>query len=235
MLLTVMGHDTRIAHDGLEGVELAEAFRPDLIVLDIGLPKLNGWTPAAAFGNSPGRRTSSSPLRPGGGRTRTAAARKRRASITTWSSPWTPPPWGSWRRTGVGRSGYTRVETAADGPLAGNVEKGEAMTEDYRSTLSPQEMEGRFDLLATEAKEYAVFLVGPGGQSDLLEPRCGAPVRLPVGRDHRAALLPLLFARRHSQRPARTRTQDGLRRRAGRTAFAGRCGRTAHGFGVSPS
>lgn len=43
MLLTVMGNDTRIAHDGLEGVELAEAFRPDLIVLDIGLPKLNGY------------------------------------------------------------------------------------------------------------------------------------------------------------------------------------------------
>lgn len=42
MLLTVMGHDTRIAHDGVEGVELAEAFRPDLIVLDIGLPKMNG-------------------------------------------------------------------------------------------------------------------------------------------------------------------------------------------------
>ncbi len=42
MLLTVMGHDTRTAHDGLEGVDLAEAFRPDLIVLDIGLPKLNG-------------------------------------------------------------------------------------------------------------------------------------------------------------------------------------------------
>jgi len=43
MLLTVMGNDTRTAHDGLEGVELAEAFRPDLIVLDIGLPKLNGF------------------------------------------------------------------------------------------------------------------------------------------------------------------------------------------------
>ena len=43
MLLTVMGNDTRTAHDGLEGVELAEAFRPDLIVLDIGLPKLNGY------------------------------------------------------------------------------------------------------------------------------------------------------------------------------------------------
>jgi CheY-like chemotaxis protein len=43
MLLTVMGNDTRTAHDGLAGVELAEAFRPDLIVLDLGLPKLNGF------------------------------------------------------------------------------------------------------------------------------------------------------------------------------------------------
>ncbi len=43
MLLTVMGNDTRTAHDGLEGVELAEAFRPNLIVLDIGLPRLNGF------------------------------------------------------------------------------------------------------------------------------------------------------------------------------------------------
>jgi CheY-like chemotaxis protein len=43
MLLTVMGNDTRTAHDGMQGVELAEAFRPDLIVLDIGLPKLNGF------------------------------------------------------------------------------------------------------------------------------------------------------------------------------------------------
>lgn len=41
-LLALMGHDARTAHDGIEGVELAEAFRPDLIVLDIGLPKLSG-------------------------------------------------------------------------------------------------------------------------------------------------------------------------------------------------
>ena len=33
-----------------------------------------------------------------------------------------------------------------------------------------------------------------GWEVDLLEPRCGATVRLPGGRDHRAALLPLLFA-----------------------------------------
>ena len=43
MLLAVMGNDTRTAHDGLEGVEMAEAFRPGMIVLDIGLPRLNGY------------------------------------------------------------------------------------------------------------------------------------------------------------------------------------------------
>ena len=43
MMLVLLGHDTRMAHDGLEAVELAEAFRPDLVLLDIGLPKLNGY------------------------------------------------------------------------------------------------------------------------------------------------------------------------------------------------
>ncbi len=44
------------------------------------------------------------------------------------------------------------------------MQKGEAMTGDHRSTLSPQEREGRFDLLAAASKEYAVFLVDPGGK-----------------------------------------------------------------------
>lgn len=43
MLLTVMGNDTRTARDGLQAVEQADAFRPEVIVLDIGLPKLNGY------------------------------------------------------------------------------------------------------------------------------------------------------------------------------------------------
>ena len=42
-LLTSMGNETRVAFDGLAGVELAEAFRPEIIILDIGLPKLNGY------------------------------------------------------------------------------------------------------------------------------------------------------------------------------------------------
>jgi CheY-like chemotaxis protein len=43
MLLQITGHETQMAHDGLEAVEAAERFRPDVILLDLGLPKLNGY------------------------------------------------------------------------------------------------------------------------------------------------------------------------------------------------
>ncbi|MDD1648879.1 MAG: PAS domain-containing protein [Methylococcaceae bacterium] len=37
------GYDVRIAHAGLTGIELAEAFRPQLIILDIGMPGMDGY------------------------------------------------------------------------------------------------------------------------------------------------------------------------------------------------
>ena len=43
MMLSMMGHDTRTAHDGEAAVTTAEAFRPQVVLLDIGLPKLNGY------------------------------------------------------------------------------------------------------------------------------------------------------------------------------------------------
>lgn len=36
------GHEARVAYDGLGAVEAAGQFRPDVVLLDIGLPKLNG-------------------------------------------------------------------------------------------------------------------------------------------------------------------------------------------------
>lgn len=43
MMLSLMGNETQIASDGLAAVAAATSFQPDLIFLDIGLPKLNGY------------------------------------------------------------------------------------------------------------------------------------------------------------------------------------------------
>jgi len=40
--LKFTGNETYLAYDGLEAVEATEQYRPDVVLLDIGLPKLNG-------------------------------------------------------------------------------------------------------------------------------------------------------------------------------------------------
>lgn len=46
MLLQSMGHDTRVVHDGIEALEEAELFRPEVVLLDIGMPRLDGYETA---------------------------------------------------------------------------------------------------------------------------------------------------------------------------------------------
>jgi PAS domain S-box-containing protein len=46
MILSLLGHDTRTANDGVQALEVADDFRPDLALLDIGMPKLNGYETA---------------------------------------------------------------------------------------------------------------------------------------------------------------------------------------------
>lgn len=43
LMLKIIGNETHIAYDGEEGVKIAEKLRPDVILFDIGLPKLNGY------------------------------------------------------------------------------------------------------------------------------------------------------------------------------------------------
>ena len=42
MLLRTAGNDIRTAYDGIEALQVASEFRPEVVLLDIGLPKLDG-------------------------------------------------------------------------------------------------------------------------------------------------------------------------------------------------
>ncbi|HVG08628.1 MAG TPA: ATP-binding protein [Thermoanaerobaculia bacterium] len=53
LLLQVTGNEVRTAFDGLEAVEEAERFRPDVVLLDIGMPKLNGYEAARRIRGEP--------------------------------------------------------------------------------------------------------------------------------------------------------------------------------------
>ena len=43
MLLRMKGHDVRTAYDGLEAVDAAATHKPEIVLLDVGLPRLNGF------------------------------------------------------------------------------------------------------------------------------------------------------------------------------------------------
>ena len=43
IMLKLLGDDVRIARDGVEALEVADVFHPEVIVLDIGMPRMNGY------------------------------------------------------------------------------------------------------------------------------------------------------------------------------------------------
>jgi CheY-like chemotaxis protein len=54
LLLQLEGHATRAAYDGLEALEVARSFDPEIVLLDIGLPGLNGYEVARRLRQQPG-------------------------------------------------------------------------------------------------------------------------------------------------------------------------------------
>ena len=53
MMLELGGHEVRIAHDGQQALALAESFRPQVALLDIGMPLASGHEVAAAIRAAP--------------------------------------------------------------------------------------------------------------------------------------------------------------------------------------
>jgi signal transduction histidine kinase/CheY-like chemotaxis protein len=53
MLLSLDGQEVQVAHDGPTALRLAEVFKPDVVLLDIGLPRMDGYEVACRLREQP--------------------------------------------------------------------------------------------------------------------------------------------------------------------------------------
>jgi PAS domain S-box-containing protein len=53
LILSMMGHETKTANDGVEALEVGDEFRPEVALVDIGMPKLNGYDTARQMRQKP--------------------------------------------------------------------------------------------------------------------------------------------------------------------------------------
>jgi PAS domain S-box-containing protein len=42
IMLELLGYEVRVAHDGLDACAIAESFRPDVVLMDVGMPRVDG-------------------------------------------------------------------------------------------------------------------------------------------------------------------------------------------------
>jgi CheY-like chemotaxis protein len=53
--LRALGHEVRSAHDGPSALEVSKSFTPDVVLLDIGLPRMDGYEVARRLRRISGR------------------------------------------------------------------------------------------------------------------------------------------------------------------------------------
>jgi CheY-like chemotaxis protein len=53
LMLKFAGHTVAVAHDGFEALETAKTFQPHAVLLDLGMPKLNGYETAQQIRQQP--------------------------------------------------------------------------------------------------------------------------------------------------------------------------------------
>ncbi len=54
MLLELFGHEVHVAHDGLDAVSAVERLLPDLVFMDVGMPRLSGYEATRRIRAQPG-------------------------------------------------------------------------------------------------------------------------------------------------------------------------------------
>jgi len=52
-LVTAWGHDVRVVYDGLTALQVADSYQPDVAVLDLGLPGMDGYQVAVHLRRQP--------------------------------------------------------------------------------------------------------------------------------------------------------------------------------------
>ncbi len=52
-MIEMLGHDYKLAHNGPDAIDLARTYRPDVVMMDIGLPGMNGYDLCAAMKQEP--------------------------------------------------------------------------------------------------------------------------------------------------------------------------------------
>ena len=82
-MLDLAGHDVKIALDGPTALEEFSTFQPEFVVLDIGLPGMDGYEVARHIRNATTARPVTSSPSPATARRKIGTARVRPASITT--------------------------------------------------------------------------------------------------------------------------------------------------------
>src|SRR4051812_15467136 len=56
-LLRTLGNDVQVVHDGFSALEVAQAFCPEAVLLDIGLPEMDGYDTARMLRELPNCKT----------------------------------------------------------------------------------------------------------------------------------------------------------------------------------
>ena len=87
MMLELAGHEVALAHDGFEAVERAAQFRPEVILMDVGMPRLNGLDATRRIRQEPWGKAVTIIALTAGARSATASSPARPGATATWSSP----------------------------------------------------------------------------------------------------------------------------------------------------